>query len=444
MSMFLFRSMITSAMLVMLFMVSGVHVLDAEPDWLASDGALAGKRHRVVVSTDIGGTDPDDFQSMVHLLLYSDLIELEGIISSPYGPGRKEDILRVIDHYGEDYQKLRAHSRDYPSPQALRSLSFQGATDVAPRQGFRESTEGSSHIIQCALSDDERPLHVLVWGGLEDLAQALHDAPEILPELRVYWIGGPNKKWSPDAFQYIVDHHPGLWIIEANSTYRGWFTGSDDAGPWSNSGFVKSHVEGHGVLGDFLAGQLNGEMKMGDTPSLAWLLNGSPTDPSEPGWGGQFVRTTKRPMLKLRRLPQRGDTIEVFGILELSIDAFSQFSGSPHARLMVENQSLAGTFDEAGSVHFRFSPKAEKVYRFTLESNIPELGGLMGEITATAPTAPSESQKITASTKHPDWWTDNPDPGMAIGAHHGARSVSQWRSAFLKDFAARMDRCVEH
>ena len=35
----------------------------------ADDGALAGIRHRIVVSTDVGGTDPDDFQSMVHLLV---------------------------------------------------------------------------------------------------------------------------------------------------------------------------------------------------------------------------------------------------------------------------------------------------------------------------------------------------------------------------------------
>ena len=34
--------------------------------------ALAGTRPRVIVSTDIGGTDPDDFQSMVHLLVYAD------------------------------------------------------------------------------------------------------------------------------------------------------------------------------------------------------------------------------------------------------------------------------------------------------------------------------------------------------------------------------------
>ena len=43
-------------------------------------------RPRVIVSTDIGGTDPDDFQSMVHLLLYADVLDLEGLISSPYGP----------------------------------------------------------------------------------------------------------------------------------------------------------------------------------------------------------------------------------------------------------------------------------------------------------------------------------------------------------------------
>ncbi len=54
----------------------------------------AGARHRVIVSTDIGGTDPDDFQSMVHLLAYADCFDVEGLVSSPFGPGRKEHILR--------------------------------------------------------------------------------------------------------------------------------------------------------------------------------------------------------------------------------------------------------------------------------------------------------------------------------------------------------------
>ncbi len=36
------------------------------------DSLSASYKHRVIISTDIGGTDPDDFQSMVHLLVYSD------------------------------------------------------------------------------------------------------------------------------------------------------------------------------------------------------------------------------------------------------------------------------------------------------------------------------------------------------------------------------------
>src|SRR5687768_1257386 len=56
-------------------------------------------RSRVIVSTDIGGTDPDDFQSMVHFLLYADIFDVEGLISSPYGLGRREHILGVIDRY---------------------------------------------------------------------------------------------------------------------------------------------------------------------------------------------------------------------------------------------------------------------------------------------------------------------------------------------------------
>src|SRR3569832_58593 len=52
---------------------------------------------RILISTDIGGTDPDDNQSMIHFLMYSNLFNTEGLISSPsYGKGSKEEILRMI------------------------------------------------------------------------------------------------------------------------------------------------------------------------------------------------------------------------------------------------------------------------------------------------------------------------------------------------------------
>ena len=54
------------------------------------------------------------------------------------------------------------------------------------------------------------------------MAQALHDAPDILPRIRVYWIGGPNKKWGVNSYVYIVENFPDLWIIENNASYRGF------------------------------------------------------------------------------------------------------------------------------------------------------------------------------------------------------------------------------
>lgn len=142
----------------------------------AAETVAAGAvRPRVVVSTDIGGTDPDDFQSMVHLLLCADELDLEGLISSPYGPGRREHILEVIERYERDFPALRARSPRYPEPAALRAMAKQGALESPGPAGVGVTTEGSDWIVRCARRADHRPLWVLVWGGIEDLAQALHE-----------------------------------------------------------------------------------------------------------------------------------------------------------------------------------------------------------------------------------------------------------------------------
>lgn len=157
----------------------------------------AGEKCRVLISTDIGGTDPDDNQSIVHLMMYSDLFDLEGLVSSPsFGNGSKEEILRMIDMYEADFGKLSAANRSLMTPDELRALCRQGRRGLAPFKGYDVATEGSDWIVECGRRDDPRPLYVLVWGTLEDVAQALHDAPDIAPRLRVYWIGGPNKKAS--------------------------------------------------------------------------------------------------------------------------------------------------------------------------------------------------------------------------------------------------------
>ncbi|MDT8303687.1 MAG: DUF1593 domain-containing protein, partial [Sedimentisphaerales bacterium] len=404
---------------------------------VSHSGALAGHRYRVLISTDIGGTDPDDFQSMVHLLVYADCLDIEGLVSSPYGPGRKKHILQVIDCYEKDYINLKTYSDHYPRPETLRAITKQGETERAPYAGVRRSTEGSQWIVECARRDTPRPLHVLIWGGIEDLAQALHDAPEILPKLRVYWIGGPNKKWGPDTFQYIVTHHPKLWIIESNATYRGWFTGGNQSGQWGNEAFVSQHIAGKGFLGDFFVSK-KGDIKMGDTPSVGWLLRGTPDDPSQPGWGGQFVQAWKRPYNCFNRMTTKEDRMEVFGVLELVLPIGNDDSEQPEAVLVVENQKLSGHVPGDGTMRFRFCPKAAKAYSFTIRGNVPELDGKTGGITSFVPT-PDVARH--PSLQLPNWWTDDPSEDAAEGQHIGAKTVSQRREDFLRDFAARMHRC---
>jgi hypothetical protein len=394
---------------------------------------------RVIVSTDIGGTDPDDFQSMVHLLLYADVLDIEGIISSPYGPGRLEHILQVLDHYARDYANLKTYSAQYPSPDALRALSKQGALDGPGPAGFGKPTEGSDWIIRCARRPDRRPLYILVWGGIEDLAQALHDAPDILPKLRVYFIGGPNKMWSVDAYNYIERNHRNLWIIEANATYRGWFTGGNQSGEWGNAAFVTAHIAGRGALGNFFATHLKGTIKMGDSPSVGYLLRGTPEDPSQPGWGGKFVRLWDGRKAIFERLTNEADKAEVFGVVEFAIPVPLGMTTKHTARMVFDDRIPAPAANDGRVLRFRFAPRDAKGWSYVIQSDFAALEGQSGKFTAVPP--PAERTRKPSAT-HPNWWIDDPDPAAAEGVHPGAKSVNRWRQDFLRDFAARMLRCA--
>lgn len=411
---------------------------------VCSNSMAAEKKLRVMVSTDIGGTDFDDFQSMVHLLAYADSFDIEGLISSPYGLGRKEHILKVIDCYQRDYPNLKTYSDQYPTPDALRGICKQGAMDSAGLRGFEKASEGSDWIIRCAKRPDPRPLWILVWGGIDDLAQALHDDPSIKSKLRVYFIGGPNKKWSAPAYDYIAREHSDLWIIEANATYRGWFSGGNQAGEWGNDAFVAAHVAGRGALGEFFArgisfnSQTRSTIKMGDTPSVAYLLGRTPEDPSKDSWGGHFVRAWDRPRYVFDRPPTAADKVETFAIMDLIYRPAKPASANAKATLAVDQQNFPAFLDDAGGWHFMFSPKEAKTWSYTIKSTHPGLDGQTGSFFSCWPT-PDLAAK--ASPRYPNWWTDDPNPALAEGVHQGAKTVSRWREEFLRDFAARMRRC---
>lgn len=83
------------------------------------------EKYRVLISTDIGGTDPDDNQSLAHLMMYSDEFQLEGLVSSPsFGSGSAKEILHMIDVYEKDYPVLKRHA-DVMAPDDLRPLDIR-------------------------------------------------------------------------------------------------------------------------------------------------------------------------------------------------------------------------------------------------------------------------------------------------------------------------------
>ena len=149
---------------------------------------------------------------------------------------------------------------------------------------------------------------------------------------------------------------------------------------------------------------------MGDTPSVGWLLKGIPEDPSQPGWGGQFVRAWARPHIVFDRLTTASDLIEEFCIFELVLPLGSKIPTNPEATMQIENQTLIGDFSTAGSVRFRFSPKAVQAWTYKIHSNFSSLHGQTDETTSYLP-SPDGAQKPSA--QNPNWWTDDPSPEFA-------------------------------
>jgi hypothetical protein len=67
--------------------------------FLSAGSAAVVWRERLCPATS-QGRPPDDLQSMVHLRLDADCFDLEGRVSLPFGPERKEPLLKVAEAFG--------------------------------------------------------------------------------------------------------------------------------------------------------------------------------------------------------------------------------------------------------------------------------------------------------------------------------------------------------
>ena len=134
-------------------------------------------KQRVVVMTDIAN-EPDDQMSMVRFLVYSNQLEVEGLVAttSTWMKSRvRPDVLQmIVSAYGEVRPTLSQHEAGFPTAEALRAVIVPGQPGYGMAAvGPDKMTPGATLILTAAERNDPRPLWVLSWGGANTLAQAL-------------------------------------------------------------------------------------------------------------------------------------------------------------------------------------------------------------------------------------------------------------------------------
>lgn len=257
-------------------------------------------QERVIVLTDIEA-DPDDTQSLVRLLLYANQIEIRGLVATTScwltSNIHPASIEKVLQAYGQVQPNLLLHEKGFPSAEALMKLVKKGLP-VYGMKGVGEGmdSEGSDWIIKELEKEDERPLWISVWGGVNTLAQALYkidktksakEAKRLISKLRVYTISDQDdsglwiRNTFPDLF-YIVtpgDHYGSATWTGVNSYIKGINNETI-----SNSWLAKHIQQGHGPLGAQYPDVAWG--MEGDTPAFLSFINNGLNVSEHPEWGG--------------------------------------------------------------------------------------------------------------------------------------------------------------
>ncbi|MGZ8559738.1 MAG: nucleoside hydrolase-like domain-containing protein [Chitinophagaceae bacterium] len=265
----------------------------------------AGKKLRVLVLTDIEA-DPDDAQSMVRFLTYSNQWDTEGLVATTSIHQKTrvapESILKILEAYKKIQPNLLKHEKGYPTYEELKWKVKKGLP-VYGMQGVGDGkdSEGSDWIIKVLEKKDDRPVWISVWGGPNTLAQALWkiknkkntaDAEKLYRKLRVYTISDQD-----DSGPWIRKNFPNIFFIVTpgyNYAKATWL-GMSFRFPGSNTEVVSpewianSIQQGHGPLGAAYPDVAYG--MEGDTPAFLSLISNGLNDAEHPdygGWGGRY------------------------------------------------------------------------------------------------------------------------------------------------------------
>ena len=288
----------------------------------------AGLKPRLVVCTDIAPADvePDDMESMVRLMAYADMFEIEALITSvgwncdPYPAEWAEYLQRVIEAYRKDVPKLMRRSGQqefmpledenkqqyigyWPSADYVKSRAVMGSIHGGIKAiGADNDSPGSELLIRLADEDDTRPIYVAAWGGANTLAQAIwrvkqtrsaEELKKFVRKFRIYTITDQDMQYSMRMNRSYSSH---MWLRKefADDLQFVW-----DEGTWQEQCELgkrqwqqhKDNIQGRGALGGEYPTYKWGVE--GDTPSFLYVMpNGlnNPEDPHQCGWAGYHER----------------------------------------------------------------------------------------------------------------------------------------------------------
>ena len=269
---------------------------------------------RVIVISDIGN-EPDDQMSLVRLLLYSNELDVEGLIAATSTwqktATHPETMRQLIEAYGEVRPNLVLNAQGWPTAADLASRVFPGQAGYGmAATGLGKMSDGARAIVRAADKDDARPLWICDWGGANTLAQALMEVqatrtPEqvarFVAKLRVYSISDQD-----DAGPWIRRKFPGLFYIVSPSTptsgeyYFATWTGISGDRYYRNGAgadfttvsneWLDKNIRSQGPLGKDYPRYLF--IMEGDTPSFLGLIDNGLNAYRRPdwgGWGGRYV-----------------------------------------------------------------------------------------------------------------------------------------------------------
>jgi hypothetical protein len=264
--------------------------------FILASAAMGAERVRIIVETDAGG-DPDDEQSMVRFLLYSNDFDVEGIIANRPKAREGENknfersglgiVRRMVKAYGQCWPNLVKNDRRYPSEEYLLKRTVAG---------YDEVEDGVKLVIETVDRDDPRPVWFCNWGtdkesGASCLKRALDQVwrergqegyAKFKNKIRLssadkfgehtYEIAPAFPIWV-DTFRPEVEHKRWYWQFSAITARAGGFDLKRDV------------LSGHGPLGELYPTNTTHPQKEGDTMTFLFLVPNGLNDQQRPTWG---------------------------------------------------------------------------------------------------------------------------------------------------------------